>query len=609
MRHSFGFKIVATLSAALVTLSLGACGRGDTSHQAPQSSIETVEIPVTKVKDQRRVGFCWSYALVALVESQYLLKTDKVVNVSEEALGFYRMAEHLHYLSRTYQGAELDSMVDQEVLDGYWAIYPENPYLDAMRLVKKYGLVPDAVWNYKFGGPADVNGDQKIADIRAAMKKLVKGRAKGKTTIEEVMSRALVASGGYPSKPPTTFPWQGANVTAKDWALKTLGFDPDAYAMISGYSADDFARMVAALKRSLARGVPALMSFDVYDGLVDLGDLKGTGVPLSDDRYTTSTRHMVLVTDFVNAGARPGGMQKSQIEAEVAKASSQLDYIVFKNSYGYTSWSSSSRRMVEPGMYTMDKGYIQGNLHHGIWELVVPKDLVANPEAPYAVNTRVTGTDELGDRELARTPFFTVTATDLNCRQQPGSDNAVLTRLFTGDVVWAQGLAKDPLGQQWVKVVTGSRDDASETTCFVRGLKSYLNTRRLGEIACPTGFKLHSIGRDGGRYCMQDGERVLGPFPQDMIDKCIAWGGGDSTCRTAETWGRKLALSARGYDTCPLGTWYDFDVDYCTDGLNVFGPFPEYLVQRCIDFTKDRVVCRSARWSQRVLFFLQRSEN
>lgn len=589
--------------------ALFASGCGRSSSPSADSTPNTVEIPVTKVKDQRRVGFCWSYAVVALAESQYLLRTDKVVNVSEEALGFFRMAEHLHSISRTYQGRDLESVVDSEILDGYWAINGSSDYLDAMRLVKKYGLVPDAVWSYKFGGPSDVNGDQKIAAIRKAMKALSKGRAAGVTSMDEIMAKVLVASGGFPSKPPASFAWEGSTVTAKDWASRVLGFDPDSYGLLTGVGADDFDRMTAALKRSLARGVPAIMSFDVYDALVDLGDLRGDGVPLSDDRFTANGRHMVLVTDFVNAGGRPGGMTKAQIEAEVARPSKELDFLVFKNSYGYTTWSSSSRRMVEPGMYTMDKGYVLGNLHNGIWELVVPKDLATNPTAPYAVNPRVTGIDEIGEREFARTPFFSLTATDLNCRAEPGVDKPVVTRLLTGDVVYARGFAKDPLGQQWMKVLVGSREADGESSCYVRALKNYLNTRRLGAMACPAGFELRVVGRDGGRYCLQDDKRVLGPFPRTMIDKCIAWGGGKDVCENGKTWGKAMALSARGRDACPDGTWYDFDVDYCTDGDNVFGPFPGYLVERCIAFTKDEAVCRSARWSQRVLFFLQRSEN
>jgi hypothetical protein len=605
----FACSAIAALALATLSTATLGCGVAQQPRNASHSEIETVEIPVTKVKDQRRVGFCWSYALAAFVESLHLARTDKTVNVSEEALGFYRMAEHLHYLSKEFQGADLEEAINAEILDGYWAIQPTNPYLDAFRLVKKYGLVPDAVWSYKFGGPGDVSGDDKLASIRKAMVKLVKGRTRGTTTLDEIMSKALVASGGYPSKPPVSFDWEGNTTSAKEWARTTLRFDPDAYALMAGTSTDDFAPLVKALKRALARGIPVITSFDVYDSFVDVGDLKATGVDPADDRFQASSRHMVLVTDFANTGGRPGGMSKEQIAAEVARPASDLDFIVFKNSWGYATWSSSSRRMVEPGMYTLDKGYLRGNLRNGVFEIIVPKDIADNPDAAIVVNEEVTGSDEITEREFARTPFFGVTASELNCRAAPGIDQSILSVLAPQDVVFARGFEKDSLGQQWMNVKVGSSDDTTETSCYVRALKIYMNNRRLGTIRCPEGYGLHVVGREGGRYCMKGETQVLGPFPQDMVDKCIAWGGGEDICRNGKTWGKKLALAARGNGLCPAGSWYDFDVDYCSDGVNVYGPFPDVLVQRCIAFTGDQAVCLSGRWSQRVLFFLQRSEN
>lgn len=608
MLTSLTGRIAALAIAAALAATAGCGGRPSSSTETP-SQLDTVEIPVTKVKDQRRVGFCWSYALAAFVESQYLARTGKTVNVSEEALGFYRMAEHLFHLSQTLQGSALEEAVNSEILDGYWAIQPTSPYLDAFRLVKKYGLVPDAVWSYKFGGPSDLSGDDKIEAIRKAMVKLVKGRTRGTTTMEEIMSKALVASGGYPSKPPTSFAWDGITVSAKDWARNTLAFNPDDYAMMTGYSTDDYSGIVNAMKRSLARGIPVITSFDIYDAFVDVGDLKANGVDPSDERFVSSGRHMVLVTDFVNKGGRPGGMSKAQITSEVARPAGDLDYIVFKNSWGYATWSSSSRRMVEPGMFTLDQGYLRGDLYHGMFEIIVPKDIVDNPNAAIVVSDNVTGTDEISARDFALTPYFNVTASELNCRAAPGVDQAILGVLYPQEVVLAKGFEKDALGQQWMRVAIGNTAGAGETTCYVRALKLYLNKRRLGGISCPSGFDLRMIGREGGRYCAKGDTQVLGPFPEEMIEKCIAWGGGGEICRDGKTWGTELALAARGSGLCPTGSWYDYDVDYCSDGVNVYGPFPEALVNRCIAFTRDEGVCRSGRWSQRVLFFLQRSEN
>ena len=239
------------LAATALAVFLGACGRAPTTAET-NAKTQTVDIPITKVKDQRRVGFCWSYAIAALVESQYLLRTDQTINISEEALGFYRMAEQLHYFSKEYTGVDLNSAVDTAVLDGYWAIYNENPYLDGFRLVKKYGLVPDSIWSYKFGGANDSSGDLKIADIKKAFKTLMKGKAKGSVTIDQIMSKALIASGAYPSKPPANFNWQGQNYSAKDFALSFLKFNPDNFDVVNGWQAGGYENLIGGLNPDIS---------------------------------------------------------------------------------------------------------------------------------------------------------------------------------------------------------------------------------------------------------------------------------------------------------------------------------------------------------------------
>lgn len=124
----------------------------------------------------------------------------------------------------------------------------------------------------------------------------------------------------------------------------------------------------------------------------------------------------------------------------------------------------------------------------------------------------------------------------------------------------------------------------------------------LGEIACPDGYELEEIGTEGGKYCT-NGADVWGPFTQAMTDKCLAWGGGDA-CHT-DRWAKSLAVSARGTGMCPLGAAYDPQTTYCVEGINAFGPFPEPLVEKCIQYGGGETACRSARWNRNFLAALQ----
>jgi peptidoglycan/xylan/chitin deacetylase (PgdA/CDA1 family) len=124
----------------------------------------------------------------------------------------------------------------------------------------------------------------------------------------------------------------------------------------------------------------------------------------------------------------------------------------------------------------------------------------------------------------------------------------------------------------------------------------------VGEIACPNEYHLEDIGTEGGTYCT-NGTDVWGPFTKAMTDKCLSWGGG-SPCHT-NRWDKSVALPARGTSMCPLGASHDALTTYCVEGIHAFGPFPQPLVDKCIAAGGGETVCRSARWNRNFLAQIQ----
>jgi aminopeptidase C len=59
---------------AASALMLNACGPQLDARNA-KSSVDSVEIPQTPVENQDRVGFCWAYAAIGLIESDLKLRT------------------------------------------------------------------------------------------------------------------------------------------------------------------------------------------------------------------------------------------------------------------------------------------------------------------------------------------------------------------------------------------------------------------------------------------------------------------------------------------------------------------------------------------------------
>jgi hypothetical protein len=66
---------------------------------AQRSEVNAVEIENTEVKDQGSIGFCWSYALIAMIEALSIQRNGpkaQQLNLSEEALGYLGMGWTLH---------------------------------------------------------------------------------------------------------------------------------------------------------------------------------------------------------------------------------------------------------------------------------------------------------------------------------------------------------------------------------------------------------------------------------------------------------------------------------------------------------------------------------
>ena len=110
---------------------------------------------------------------------------------------------------------------------------------------------------------------------------------------------------------------------------------------------------------------------------------------------------------------------------------------------------------------------------------------------------------------------------------------------------------------------------------------------------CPDGSKYdRSV-----RFCVK-GNEAFGPFPKGMVDKCKETQI-DSACEK-ERWSASLAKTVRGTGVCPVGTQYDDEVVQCVAGTNVYGPFSNFLVDRCQSRGGGQA-CESNRWSRDIL--------
>jgi hypothetical protein len=385
------------LSAGMAALTLAtACGPSF-STTTTQSKIDSVEIPQTAIENQNKIGFCWAYAIVGLVESDYKLRTGSDIQLSEEALGFYRMLEGIYFWTQNLSGQELVEQIKTDSFQGW--VLTDKTLPDTFKLVQKYGVIPESAWKVKFENELVV--DRMVQTIQKQVLQLILQNPNPRSiTRDQILNSALLAPGAWASQPPTNFSLDGKSYTPQTY-LTEIGFNPSNYKSLVSNLPSDVDTMIAAAKQALLRGVSVPLGFPVnFDRLQ--GDMfKGAGTDLSvPENFYRDGGHAVLIDDFVNVGGKAGALPLDQLMVEFLKPSKDLDYFIVKNSWGKDAKTNEAGVVIEgseTGYYRIDLAYLQGSAnmasrpeYKGMLEVVVPTDIALFPftQSPQ-VNSKV----------------------------------------------------------------------------------------------------------------------------------------------------------------------------------------------------------------------------
>lgn len=113
------------------------------------------------------------------------------------------------------------------------------------------------------------------------------------------------------------------------------------------------------------------------------------------------------------------------------------------------------------------------------------------------------------------------------------------------------------------------------------------------------------LANDKGGYFYSNGQYAFGPFTEKMRSQCLEWGGGNS-CAT-DKWTEAIYLNAYGDRRCPPGARFNRIIDYCIEGGDALGPFPEEIVTAC-QREDGGNSCTTDRWNYRFLYRLLKEE-
>jgi len=381
-RRPFSVALYSMLAMAAATSCLK-------KNPPPVSMPDSVDIAQTPVENQFAIGFCWAYAVNALIESNYRTQTGEVINLSEEALGYVRMRAELLQLAQSYRAGtisldEITNQIQGHGLEGWFVRRSDSSETqDAMEMIDQYGLLPEDVWSVKFNSDSDVK--QLKNAIRKPLQELLTGQA---PITNQAIDQVLTVDGAFHAAPPTSFTFKGQRVTAKYFASKILNFKSSDYILIQAQKASDLQKVVAATKRAMAAGYSVPISFGVSTENLRNGIFKAEDRDvntLDNDPGLARTlvpingSHAVIATDFVNRGGREGVLPTEELKSEVEKSASELAYLKFKNSWGAHASTTENGVQVtsgSDGYYRMEYGYMKAVAAVGKFGAVVPRRFI-----------------------------------------------------------------------------------------------------------------------------------------------------------------------------------------------------------------------------------------
>jgi len=298
----------------------------------------SIENGATSIKNQERSGTCWSFSTVSFLESEMIRRGGKAMDLSELFIvnGIYRdKAEN--YILRQGDAGFGEGALSHDVINGY----------------KKYGIVPQEVYNGLPPGEEKIDHSEMVAAIKGMLDGILKN--KGGTYWRDE-TRALLDV--YMGSVPAIFRYEGREYTPKSFAEKVVGLQPEDYVEISSFTheplyeafvlevPDNFSsgryynvrlnEMVEIVNEALAKGYTIVWDCDVSEkgfnpreGYAIIPDPAGgseNGLPLELDvtpamrqaayeRFTTTDDHLMHII----------GM---------AKDKNGNEYFIVKNSWG-----------------------------------------------------------------------------------------------------------------------------------------------------------------------------------------------------------------------------------------------------------------------------------
>ena len=197
------------------------------------------QVKATSVKDQYRSGTCWSFSTTSFFESELLRMGKEEIDISD------MWSVRLSYS---------DKAVKYVRLNGSLNFGGGGAFTDVKNCWKKYGIVPESVYNGKnYGQDGHVHGELDLV-LKNYVDGVIKNKNRELTTAWHNGFNGILDA--YFGQIPEKFNYKGKEYTPKSFS-KELGLNPDDYIELTSFTHHPF-------YESFILEVPDNWAWDLY---------------------------------------------------------------------------------------------------------------------------------------------------------------------------------------------------------------------------------------------------------------------------------------------------------------------------------------------------------
>ena len=184
---------------------------------------DEIVLPVTPVKDQYRSSTCWSFSALSLFESEMLRLGKPEVDLSEMFVVWH---------------AYSDKAKKHVRLHGNLNFSPGGAFHDVTNMVRKYGIVPESVYDgLEYGEEKHIHGEMDKV-LRENVDAVIENE---NSKLSKAWFDAVDGTlDSYLGELPETFEYEGKTYTPQSFATDYVGLNMDDYVEITSYTHHPF---------------------------------------------------------------------------------------------------------------------------------------------------------------------------------------------------------------------------------------------------------------------------------------------------------------------------------------------------------------------------------